>query len=143
MMIDQGELLSGTSMLFMKEFMDIAAKETHVEGNFLFHEGDPATHFYTLISGDVRLSIRGKVQRVYNVTKAGEAFGWSSLLDRDAYSASAQCVRTTVLLKIDRENLRKLLDNHPKCGHTFYKNLAKTLGNRLLTSYQIIADVSA
>ncbi len=142
MHIDQGDLLQGMSMIFVKEFMDIAVKESCDEGNFLFREGEPANYFYTLIKGCVKLSIGESGHKVYIVSKAGEAFGWSSLVGRDALTASAECVEPTVVLKIDREMLRKLLESHPENGLIFYKKLAEILGNRLLQSYRMISDAA-
>ncbi|MBF0468125.1 MAG: cyclic nucleotide-binding domain-containing protein [Desulfamplus sp.] len=141
MFIDQGDLLQGMSMIFTKRFMDIATRDNHDKGEFLFHEGDPADYFYTLIIGSVRLTIETG-HRVYIVEKAGDAFGWSSLLDREVYSASAECLERTVLLKFDRNNLGKLLEEHPDNGLTFYKKLAQILGNRLLHSYKVICDTA-
>ncbi len=142
MHIDQGDLLQGMSMIFVKEFMDIAIKESHGKGDFLFQEGDPATHFYTMIKGYVRLSISETGHKVYIVKKAGEAFGWSSLVGREALSASAECMEDTVVLKFDREKLGKLLESHPENGLIFYRKLSEILGNRLLESYKMISAPS-
>ncbi len=140
MHIDQGDLLQGMSMIFVKEFMDIAMKESHSKGDFLFKEGEPATHFYTLIKGYIKLSISETGHKVYMVNKAGEAFGWSSLVGREALSASAECMEDTVVLKFDKEELGKLLESHPENGLIFYRKLSEILGNRLLESYKMISQ---
>ncbi len=142
MIIDQGELLSGMAMMFVKEFMDIAEMKSYEKDVFLFHEGEPADHFYTLIKGSVRLSIVKAGHKVYKVSNAGEAFGWSSLLDRDTYTASAECADATTLLKFDSKRLTELLKKHPESGLIFYRNLSKNLGNRVMTLYKIISEAS-
>jgi CRP-like cAMP-binding protein len=139
MLIDQGDLLWGMSRFFVKNFMDIAVKESYQKGDFIFREGDKADYFYTLVDGRVKLSIDNNGREgheVYTVTHAGEAFGWSSLVDRNYYSASAQCVQTTVLLKLDRSSLDKLLQKNPENGFVFYRKLAGMLGNRLVQCYK-------
>ncbi len=79
---------------------------------------------------------------VHTVDYPGEAFGWSSLLDRDVYSASAECKEPTTLQKIDRRDLQKILEKDPVNGLIFFRRLAETIGNRLLWSYKMMTAVS-
>jgi len=50
MYIQQADLFRGMDRDFMKEFIEITVKESHEGGDFLFHQGDNARHFYILIS---------------------------------------------------------------------------------------------
>jgi CRP/FNR family cyclic AMP-dependent transcriptional regulator len=138
MYIKQSELFLGTSMDFVKKFMDISEMASHNSGDVLFREKDPAKWFYILLNGCVKLSVGKPEQVVYNANRNGEAFGWSSLIGRDIYSASAECVKPTMLLKTSREKLSKVLEEDPANGIIFFKHLAATLGNRLLESYKTI-----
>jgi CRP-like cAMP-binding protein len=79
---------------------------------------------------------------VYNIKQNGEAFGWSSLIGRERYSASAECIEATKLLKTDSQKLIKVLENDPANGIVFFKQLAATLGNRLLEIYKTISEPS-
>jgi len=69
MKIDQGDLLWGMSMIFVHEFKKNSVKELHNKGDFIFREGDKADYFYTLIEGDVKLSIGDAGREVYTVIK--------------------------------------------------------------------------
>ena len=138
MYIKQSDLLLGTSMDFVKKFMDICRMVSHEKGDILFHENDEARHFYILLNGRVKLSVGGGGQAVYDVGQNGEAFGWSSLIGRDVYSASAECVEPAKLLVADRKKLARLLDDDPANGLIFVKQLAATLGNRLMETYKKI-----
>jgi len=138
--IDQGDLILGLPHLFVKTFMDITIRKSYDKGQIVFLEGDSASFFYTLIQGSVKLSIGETGEEVYIVEQAGEVFGWSSLMDRSHYSASAECLEPTDLLLIEKEKLERILKRDPANGMIFYKNLAQTLGNRLLRSYKIISD---
>lgn len=137
--IDQGDLIWGMPHLFVKAFMDITIKKSYEKGQIIFREGEEAAFFYTLIQGSVKLSIGETGDEVYIVNQAGEVFGWSCLMDRDLYSASAECLEPTNLLLIEKEKLESLLNNNPVNGMIFYKNLSQTLGDRLLKSYKIIS----
>jgi CRP-like cAMP-binding protein len=72
---------------------------------------------------------------VFVVSRAGESFGWSSLVDRNEYSASAECADTTTVVKIKREMLEAICSKFPHDGYIFMKRVAGMLGRRLLTSY--------
>jgi len=136
MLIDQADLLWGMDMLFVKEFMGITTTVRFGKGDVVFREGDPADYFYTLIEGNVRLSIGEPPKHVYTVGQAGEAFGWSSLVDRNYYSAAAECKEPTRCSKLEGKKLEALLQNHPESGFVFYKKLAGILGHRLVQCYQ-------
>ena len=136
MYIKQSELLMGTSMDFVKKFMDISEMISHKKGDILFREKDPAQYFYVLLNGRVKLGVGEREETVYDVRRNGEAFGWSSLIGRDDYSTSAECIEPTKLLKTDSEKLGKVLESDPANGVIFFKQLAATLGNRLIESYK-------
>ncbi|MBW2410179.1 MAG: cyclic nucleotide-binding domain-containing protein [Deltaproteobacteria bacterium] len=142
MYVKQSELFMGTSMDFVKKFMDISQMTSHAKGEILFRENDPARYFYILLSGCVKLSVGKPGQVVYEACGVGEAFGWSSLIGGDEYSASAECVEPTKLLKTDNEKFKRVLDQDPFNGVIFFKQLASTLGHRLLESYKIISPRS-
>ena len=138
MYIKQSDLLLGTSMDFVKKIMDISRMVSHEKGDMLFHENDEARHFYILLNGHVNLSVGEGGQVVYDVGQNGEAFGWSSLIGRDVYSATAECVEPTKLLVTDRQELGKVLEEDPANGLIFVTQLAATLGNRLIETYKMI-----
>jgi CRP-like cAMP-binding protein len=142
MYFQQADLFWGMNRDFVKEVMNISEKESHPKGRFVFHEGDPAAHFYILIKGRVKLTIGDVGQMVHTVDQAGEAFGWSSLIDRDVYSATAECSKDTILQKFDRRNLLKILEEDTPNGLIFFKRLAGTLGHRLLNSYKMFTSSS-
>jgi CRP-like cAMP-binding protein len=142
MYVNQSELFMGTSMDFVKKFMDISQMTSHAKGEILFRENDPARSFYILLSGCVKLSVGKPGQVVYEACRVGEAFGWSSLIGGDEYSASAKCIEPTKLLKTDNEKFKRILDQDPFNGVIFFKQLASTLGHRLLESYKIISPCS-
>ena len=142
MYIQQSDLFWGLNRDFVKEVMNIAEKESYRKGHFLFYEGDPAVNFYVLIKGQVKLSIGETGQMVYTVDRAGEAFGWSSIIERVVYSASGECQQDTLLQKFDSRALLNILEQDPVNGLIFIKRLARLIGNRLVWSYKMITSSS-
>ena len=138
MLIDQGDLLWGMDFLFTKDFMAVSAKVHLEKGAVIFREGDKADYFYTLVDGRVGLTIGEPAKEIYIIDKAGEAFGWSSLVDRNYYSASAECFEASDLLRFEKNDLNEFLLKNVDSALIFYKRLAGMLGNRLIQCYKMI-----
>jgi CRP-like cAMP-binding protein len=124
---------------FTMEAMDIAEKLARQEKDVLFQEGEPASHFYVLLKGRVKLSLGDAGPVVYMVRRPGEIIGWSGLIGRDTYSAGGECMEATNLLKFDRDAFLKILGKYPKNEALLFKRLAEMLGNRLLELYPTIS----
>jgi CRP-like cAMP-binding protein len=123
------------SQEFMNELAKIMFEESYEKGTFLFQESDPPNFFYILEEGRVRLSIGGRGHVVQTLTDQGETFGWSSLVERDTYTSSAECVAQSKVIKIEREKLKKVFEKHLDDGVLFFKRLAGVIGQRLINSY--------
>jgi CRP-like cAMP-binding protein len=139
MFIQQTDLFRGMSKEFLKEVYDTAVKESCEEGKALFLEGDKAMHFYILLKGRVKLAVGEIRQLVYTVEHPGEAFGWSSLVGRDLYSATAKCMADTKILKFNGKELKKVLEKDSGNGLELFRRLAGALGERLISSYGALA----
>lgn len=119
----------------MNELADIMVEESYGKDTILFKEGDPANFFYVLEEGRVRLSIGEGGHIVYIISDPGGAFGWSSLVERDTYTALAECLARSKLIKIEKEKLNKLFEKYQGDGLIFFKRLAGFIGQRLINSY--------
>ncbi len=135
MFIKESELFKGMSQEFMNELAKIMVEESYEKGTFLFKESDSANFFYVLEEGRVRLSVGTQGHIVYSLTDPGDALGWSSLVGRDTYTASAECLAQSKLIKIEREKLNKIFEKHLADGAVFFKRLAGLIGQRLINSY--------
>jgi CRP-like cAMP-binding protein len=133
--LQKAELLRGLSRDCVTAILDIAVQESHGEGTCLFFRGDPAGHFYFLLVGRVKLHLGETGKVVHHVTRPGEIIGWSGLVGREAYTASAECTMATELHKIEIGKLRKIIQENPVDAFVFFENLSRILGDRLLQSY--------
>lgn len=137
MFVRQSDFFWGMDKSLVKEIMDAASKEFFEKGDALFYEGDPADTFYVLLKGEVKLFLGEEGQTVYIVSHPGEAFGWSSLIGRTTYTASAVCGTTTRLLKFERKAIEATISASPHYQASLYKQLTQMLGNRLIGSYRM------
>ena len=139
--VQKAKLLRGLSRDCITDILDIAVQESYGEGACLFLRGDLAGHFYFLLMGRVKLHLGETGKVVHHVSRPGEIIGWSGLVGREAYSASAECAMPTELHKIEVGNLRKVMEKNPRDGFVFFENLSMILGDRLLQSYSRYDEV--
>ncbi|MEE9496604.1 MAG: cyclic nucleotide-binding domain-containing protein, partial [Desulfobacterales bacterium] len=85
MYIQQVELTRGVGKDFVKALTAMSVKEEHEQGAMLFRKGEPANHAYLLLIGRVHLKMGETGQVVHIVSRPGETFGWSSLVNRDVF----------------------------------------------------------
>ena len=137
MYLKQRDLFGSLDKDFVREIMDISEIQTPEAGEMLFHEGDPAAWLFIMLKGRVKLTLGQSGRVIYVVSNAGEMFGWSSLVGRDSYSASAQCMLPTKLLRFDRTKLEKIIYNDAAASVQLFKTMAAILGERLIRSYAI------
>ncbi len=132
MFLPRSEIFKDLRQEAVNEISEIAKEENHDRGALLFAASDPAHHFYILVNGSVQLSLGQEKTREYIVHNLGEAFGWSAVVGNHTYTARAQCLVPTTVLKINKLQLEKVFDAHERSGRKFYMSLAKQLGQRLI-----------
>jgi len=139
MYIRQTDLFWGLNQNVVNRVMAIAEREAFAEGEILFRSGDAARYLFILAQGEVKITIAETGTQVYTGSRVGEAFGWSSLIDRSQYGGDAICATPVVVLKLDRDRLLRLLDGDVESGYLFFKHLSRALGGRLMGAYQQMA----
>jgi CRP-like cAMP-binding protein len=113
-------------------------EEHYGKGSFVFKDRYLAEHFYILEEGKVRLSIGEEGRLTHLISNPGETFGWSSLVGRETYTASAECLAPSHVIRIEKERLNALFEKDPASGMVFFKRLAGVIGERLVTSYNAL-----
>ena len=135
MQLKMGDFIMGMGKDFALKAIEISEKLSRRGGDIIFNSGDPAHCFYVLIKGNLKLTLGNTGPVVYVAKQPGEVIGWSSLVGREVYSASAVCTCSTKLLKFDRDRFLALLQENSANEALLYKRLAEMLGNRLLELY--------
>jgi CRP/FNR family transcriptional regulator, cyclic AMP receptor protein len=135
MIIQKADLFKDLSPETMNEVSKIMVEESWDKGSSVFSAGNPAKHFYILVDGTIRLSVGSEAEIDYTVSRPGEAFGWSGMVDRPVYMATAECLTPCKLIKIDNEKLNTVLGKDSSSGMKFYKCLASCVVQRLVYNY--------
>ncbi len=139
MYLKQSDLFTGLGHNFLKQTMAIAEKVSFEKGDFVLKEGEPADCFFILIEGQISLLLGDTGKVVYQSSGLGEVFGFASLIGRDTYFLTARCDGPSVILRIDRRKMEKILTDDLDNGYLFFKKLSGALGNRLMTMYTQLA----
>jgi CRP-like cAMP-binding protein len=135
MYLKQSNLFTGLGHNFLKQTMAIAEKVSFEKGDFVLKEGEPAEYFFILIKGQISLLLEDTGKLVYQSSSLGDMFGFSALIGRDTYFLTARCDEPSVILRIDRRKMEKILTDDIDSGCLFFKQLSSAIGNRLMTMY--------
>ncbi len=141
MFIQESDLFTGMSPEITSEIDRLVEQRSLGAGEHVFKRQEPASHFYILDEGHVRLMYGEKACMTLSVTVPGQAFGLSSLVGREVYAATATCVAPTRLKMIEKGKLMKLFDKYPKDGMTFFNRLSWTIYQRLIDNYNTLLGV--
>jgi len=139
MHLKQSDLFTGLGHNFLKQTMAIAEKVSFEKGDFVFKEGVPADFFFILIEGQISLLLGDPGKVVYQSSGLGEVFGFASLIGRETYFLTVRCDGPSVILRIDRRKMEKILTDDMHNGRLFFKQLSGAIGNRLMTMYTKLA----
>ncbi len=98
-------------------------------GQTLFSEGEPAQAMYVVRGGRVKiykLSSEGR-EHVLRVREAGDCFNEVPVFDEGPNPANAEALEPTVLWGIRRQDVRRLVEEHPAIAVGFLKVFAGKL----------------
>ncbi len=138
MAIMESDLFRGVSQRFITRIANGAEEISYKKGAVIFERGEDASHFCVLASGDVHIEV-AEAQEALAVSRAGEVFGWSALVEPYRYSATARCSQDTKVIRISRDVLEAAINEHPSEGIAVLKNLTGIIAGRLKIAYRQLA----
>jgi CRP-like cAMP-binding protein len=118
-----------------------AKLEVFAKGDYLFHEGNRAKFYFQVKKGKIKMfneNAEGKTF-VQGIFKANESFGEPPLFDESAYPACAVAEADTVMFKLSKSRLLKLLKENPDVHMKF----TKTLAIRLKYKSMLLKEISS
>jgi CRP-like cAMP-binding protein len=136
MAITESELFKGVSQRFITRIANASEEQNYKAKSIIFKRGENAPYFYVLVKGDVHAETGA--EETLAVTKPGEVFGWSALVAPYVYTATAMCTRDTRVIRISRDVLEEVINEHPAEGIAVMKNLTAIIANRLRYAYRQI-----
>src|SRR5215211_7381100 len=127
--------------------LDRLTKELDVvnlnSGDILFREGDPGEHLYVVVEGDLEILLAPDTddELILNVLHAGEYLGEMSLLQPGGLrTASARARGNVVLLSMNREQFKGLLQRHPELSTAMISVLSQRLDNTNAATFRDVTE---
>lgn len=133
-------LFEGLSGGQLEELKQIAVEQEVTRGQVLFTEGTPATGFYVILSGRIKiykLSIEGKEQ-ILHIFAGGEFFGEVPVFAGGNYPAHAEILEAGRVLFFPRKAFIDLVKREPSLA----LSLLAILCQRLRRFTRLIEDLS-
>ena len=139
---DQLAIFKGLDVVQVNSLKEIMKFYQFPEEFAIFKQGDTACSFYILLDGEVRIKHKlydddGPPMTVARIKPEG-VFGWSAVLRRPSYSATALTTCICSAYRIHYMNLFKFHNKDPQSGHIFLGNLASIITHRLHNTYNEI-----
>jgi CRP-like cAMP-binding protein len=109
------------------------ARQVHFPaGTRIFHEGDPAEHFYLILRGKVVLQAHSAGRSVpIQTIGSGEVLGWSWLFPPYCWHFDARAEGDTDALSFPATQLRDDCETDKTFGYALLKQIAELLIQRL------------
>jgi CRP-like cAMP-binding protein len=141
MFVREIELFNGIASHIIDEIAEVATEETFPSGHVLFRKGDVADHLYILEDGAVNLTIHGQGQISFPLNQLGQVLDWSTLVEPNRHTATAEWVKDSKIIKIDAGFLMRILEKHPREGMAVMRRLAGVIAARLVKSHQEVIKI--
>ena len=110
-----------------------AANVRFKPGEYVFHQGEPASFFYLIRHGKIAMETyapdRGRI--VVQTHDEGQAVGWSWLVPPYRWQFDARAVEMTRAIALNGECLRGKFDLDHDLGYEILKKLVAVLADRL------------
>jgi serine phosphatase RsbU (regulator of sigma subunit) len=112
-------------------------------GDILFHEGDPGEHLYVVVEGDLEILLAPDTddELILNMVHAGEYIGEMSLIQPGGLrTASARAHGNVVLLSLNRDQFRDLLERNPNLSNAMVGVLSQRLDNTNAATFRDLTE---
>ncbi|OPY76448.1 MAG: Cyclic nucleotide-binding domain protein [Syntrophorhabdus sp. PtaU1.Bin153] len=134
----ESDLFKGVSNRVIAEIGRSGVELVFEPDAIIFTTDDEGSTIYELVEGTVEIMVLEREHIQYTVTKPGEIFGWSALVEPYVYTATARAATSVRAIGISRDIIEATVTRHPAEGLIIYKNLAGIIGQRLKGAYQHI-----
>lgn len=131
MNIHEISFFEGIEKTVTNEIEKNCSEKSFEKEDVIFEKGDQADYLYFLDQGKVDLFIRDQKRSVCVLTKPGEVFGWSAIVENGIYTSSSICLEKTTVLQVPKEVIKEIFSVHPNAAVTFYQRIGTVFSKRL------------
>ncbi|MFN8007791.1 MAG: cyclic nucleotide-binding domain-containing protein [Terriglobia bacterium] len=134
--------LQGLDSRFIALITGCASNVRFNAGEFLFHEGEEANHFYIVRQGKVAVEVQsgGMDPIIIQTVADGEILGWSWLVPPYDWHFDARAVELTRAIALDGKCLRQKCEADHELGYALLKRFAHIITQRLEATRMQLLD---
>lgn len=123
---------SGLSSEQLELLVPLFETFTAPAGTVIFKQGDQATHLYVIQRGSVTIQYKPYDGPMITLShlRAGEIFGWSSVVGGESYTSDAVVTTDLEALRLRGAGLVQLCAEHPTAGFAILDQLAEAVSPR-------------
>lgn len=114
-------------------------------GEFLFEQNTERKHLFLIYSGKVKLFIQTPFgeEKVLTYFSNYDFLGEGALMDSYPHSTSAKAVEDSIILKLNREVINILLNNHPQTVAKILSSVARVISRRMRQATNQVVNAAA
>ncbi len=116
-----------------------ATRQVHAErGQVLFHRGDPASGFYVVVYGQVKLAFVGSsgAEKVVDIVAPGGSFGEAVMFMEQPHVVTAQALVDTLLLHVAKDAVFAEVERDARFARRMIGGMARRMR-------QLVADLES
>jgi DNA-binding response OmpR family regulator len=122
-------LNSDEQEVLFKKLIESGRERLYKKKQLVYQEGDTPVYLYQIIKGNVRNYLFHKDGRELTtvVLRAGDFFGYESVLMKKPYTDNAEALEETELRLINKEDFYELLERNPGLNQRFIRLLSRNI----------------
>ncbi len=135
-------LFTGLSVPVLADVLSHAHVRAIAAGGYYFHENDPASHFYVLTEGRLKitqLTPEGH-QVIHMILTGGQPFGGVAALGEGSYPITAEAVEDAVALSWDAKAMVGLMKKYPDIAINTARFLARRFHELQVQHRQLMTE---
>jgi len=134
---------AGLEPHYLQIIAGFASDTYYQHDEYIFHEGEPATHFYLIRAGKVALETFAASRGTMTIEtiETGEVLGWSWLFPPYRWHFAARIVEPTRAIVLDGARLRAKGDADHTFGYELMKRFAQIMMQRLQATRLQLLDL--
>jgi len=110
------QLFTGLPLQDLENIAAVSVIKSLAKGEYLFHEGGPASGFYVIQRGSInvhRVNAAGKEQ-IIHIFRTGDSFAEVALASETGYPADARALEPSQVLLVQKDGILALLRRQPE-----------------------------
>lgn len=143
LLLKQHPFVQGLHDDYQNILQHLVVKETYVQNQVLFQEGERADRFFLIHQGELSIEILNPGQGLLPIQTVGakEIVGWSWFFPPHYWTFHGRAKKDLQVFSLEGSSLKKECESYPAFGFELVKRLTQTMVDRLKSTRLQILDI--